>query len=446
VSAKVVPPARTGVRKFAMTRDTTAAHEEFAAWLRRGLGRPAVHWQDATPTDAEREALLHACTHDLRYDAQCENDRAGYLWTLIGLSGDPGRCRDHLLRALARSDACRAIDCVMTFALLRRFAGSGDQSARAALHRFFQGGDPAIVVECDEALIGLDGIDALTLVADRFAGVYAAEAWRIGGLVEALCARDGRDAAMAAIAAAEAASPPVARLMARLRAHQDELVEPLESIEPGYPALKARLDGISFVPRRWAEAASDADLDAAAQDLMVETDEARLGKYLSIFCSRAFPGPPQCLIDLTGAGDRSVARRAWQALAGVRAPEVRALALQLIVDGQHPGQGVRLLASNYRPGDLALIQARLTTASDDDLRHGIETSLDTLVGDGTVPAAEAVESLMFLYENGPCSLCRAGIVGRLAEIDRVPAWMHREVAFDANPDAASCLYAKAEGR
>jgi hypothetical protein len=68
-----------------MTRDIGAAGGEFAAWLRRGLGRPAVRWQDNTPTAAEHEALLHACTHELRYDVQCENGRAGYLWTLIGV-------------------------------------------------------------------------------------------------------------------------------------------------------------------------------------------------------------------------------------------------------------------------------------------------------------------------------------------------------------------------
>jgi hypothetical protein len=158
-----------------MTQNVGAPGAEFATWLRRGLGRPAVRWQDNAPTGVEHEALLHACTHELRFDFQCENGRAAYLWTLIGLSGDPGRYRDHLLRALARPGAgAGPLDQILAFELLCRFAGTGDQAARGALHAFFAAGDPATVVACDAALIGLEGIDAFVLVAGRFAETYAA--------------------------------------------------------------------------------------------------------------------------------------------------------------------------------------------------------------------------------------------------------------------------------
>lgn len=421
-----------------MTRDIGAAGGEFAAWLRRGLGRPAVRWQDNTPTAAEHEALLHACTHELRYDVQCENGRAGYLWTLIGLSGDPGRYRDHLVRALARPEAGpRPLDRILAFELLCRFAGTGDHAARGALRAFFDAGDPGTLVECDEALIGLDGIDALVLVAERFADTYAAEPWRISGLVEALCARDGRDAGMRAIVTAETAHPSVARLIARWRARQDDVAEPVvQSVERSYAGLKARLDDIRVVPRGWIDAARDTDLEAVARELMTETDAERLGKYLGIFHWRTFPGPPRRLIDLTRADDRWLARRAWRALSRVRAPEVRALALQLIAEGEWPREGIRLLASNYQPGDLRLIHTRLAASPGKDVCHGVETGLLTLLDDGTAPVAEAVESLLWLYDNGPCSVCREDVVGHLAQLERVPGWMGREIAFDANPEVA----------
>jgi hypothetical protein len=71
--------------------------EEFAGWLRQGLGRAAVFLtgHDSVPY---REILLHACTHNLAYNP-CEDSRVPYLLDLIGsvarrklLSGWFGGC------------------------------------------------------------------------------------------------------------------------------------------------------------------------------------------------------------------------------------------------------------------------------------------------------------------------------------------------------------------
>ena len=60
---------------------------EFADSLRKGTGR-AVRMMRAAPYDAAFKAeVLHACLNDLRYDAQCEESRARYLYGLIQMTG-----------------------------------------------------------------------------------------------------------------------------------------------------------------------------------------------------------------------------------------------------------------------------------------------------------------------------------------------------------------------
>jgi hypothetical protein len=47
---------------------------------------------------------------------------------------------------------------------------------------------------------------------------------------------------------------------------------------------------------------------------------------------------------------------------------------------------------------------------------------------------EAERSLLLLYENGPCSMCRHGTVEELIAINRLPHWMMEECRYDADGD------------
>ena len=47
-----------------------------------------------------RETVLHACTHNLTYDPQCEGDRETYLLDLIHACDDEKFFRKRLLEAL----------------------------------------------------------------------------------------------------------------------------------------------------------------------------------------------------------------------------------------------------------------------------------------------------------------------------------------------------------
>jgi hypothetical protein len=72
------------------------ANFDFEKWLRQGLGRAAAYIRNESPA-RYRDALLHACTHNLCYDRQCEETRGQYLADLVQLTGDKKFFRDGVL-------------------------------------------------------------------------------------------------------------------------------------------------------------------------------------------------------------------------------------------------------------------------------------------------------------------------------------------------------------
>jgi hypothetical protein len=76
---------------------------DFEAWLQKGLGRAAMILKKHD-SRYNRGPLLHACTHNLTYDPQCEDGRAPYLLDLIKVSSEPDFYRHCVLTALLSHD------------------------------------------------------------------------------------------------------------------------------------------------------------------------------------------------------------------------------------------------------------------------------------------------------------------------------------------------------
>jgi hypothetical protein len=87
------------------------------------------------------------------------------------------------------------------------------------------------------------------------------------------------------------------------------------------------------------------------------------------------------------------------------------------------------LVRNAEHGDYGIIEGLLREDIDPyfyhclgiDVRHSVEAHR----------SKEAERSLLLLYENGPCSLCRHGAVEELIAIDQLPAWIREECQYDA---------------
>jgi hypothetical protein len=90
---------------------------------------------------------------------------------------------------------------------------------------------------------------------------------------------------------------------------------------------------------------------------------------------------------------------------------------------------VGLLVRNAEPGDYRIIERLLADTSDEDAYHRLGIDVRHFVE--AHRSEEAAQSLLQLYENGPCSRCRYGVVKELLAIDRLPASLREECEYDA---------------
>src|SRR5271163_1084769 len=105
---------------------------EFDGWLRKGLGRAVVYLSAHDPYPY-REAVLHACTHDVGYELYSLS-REEYYLDLIRSVGDHQFCRDELLQTLiAGPKVPEKYDLGQTIMLSRTFAQE-DAELRQAMY------------------------------------------------------------------------------------------------------------------------------------------------------------------------------------------------------------------------------------------------------------------------------------------------------------------------
>jgi hypothetical protein len=115
---------------------------EFESWLRKGLGRAAVVLKREGGQE-HRGPLMYACTRNITYDRQCEEERGPYLLDLIRLSGEPEFYRHCVITARAaqsrrsqRTSSCACVpaetDCAPSIA---RFRSTTPKIAPIRFHR-----------------------------------------------------------------------------------------------------------------------------------------------------------------------------------------------------------------------------------------------------------------------------------------------------------------------
>jgi hypothetical protein len=197
----------------------------------------------------------------------------------------------------------------------------------------------------------------------------------------------------------------------------------------------------------WGEQASEDDLKRAATDLLAldrQSDADILRKYLRIFRRRPFPFDPQPIIELASLGpeerdendDPTPASRvifeALNALVPIHHPGVRQLAFDLIEKRQWLWNVAMLLKSNWQERDWTVFEALACEPLDRTDYHDLVIDIKHLFEAHPSPAA--AQTLINIYEYGPCSHCRKRIAEDLHSIRLLPDWMRDECRYDANSD------------
>lgn len=407
--------------------------EDFTATLAKGSGRSVLIMRQAADPRSFEDAVVHACLHDLAYDPQCEHERSEYLARLIVETGDEEGLFGRLVAQIKDQD----MDAPLLFTVLARLAAKNGEFEKSAVQKAYLDLDPEAQLDCLDALVRLVGIHAFIEGAARIDTDLESEGWRAGGLLDAL--KKHNEATFdQSVGAARAEHPSVERLMAQYEASNQPT--PVADGPYDLSAIRAelrqgrRLRGVIF------RQLSNDDWQLICNDFLTQDRDDVALPYLTLFGRRSFTGNPSDIVRWTSSSNSRVEWAATRALGRIESPVVRDMAVEQMRAGKP--SGVRLLASNYRSGDLAMILPMLRDLTDNDDVHDLGLAILNLTGENDVSVEDSTDVLLLLYERTPCSMCRSDVVSRLFKAGRVPDWMADECRFDSDPDTARLFAAE----
>ena len=418
--------------------DKVTSLESFESWLRQGLGR-AITFLAQNRKAPYHKAVLHACLHNITYDAQLEEGRGEYLWMLIEHSGNRKFFRDAILRHLTQPSHESEYDWPQIFYVAQQFATEGDSEMRQAMYsafdllRFSEAGASSAT-----SLIQMDAWEGFVFAIDRYDTSSSEDDWwMVGSLITDLEDRVGKAEAERLIARAGATHASVENVIGLYRRYEEERRQASQRSDTeqlDLPALRNMPGDRSWAWRfrRWALQASPEELFAATKQFLSDEDPEKVWGCLRVFARRPFPGDVGHLLRLSDSDHDRIRRAAIVALSKIRDPLVRAHGLMLLQSTERFAEGIELLESNYDQSDLPIFHQAVTRASTPEEIHGIGMTVRQIVKNDVRPELEPV--LLFLYEAGPCSLCRTEFVEALIKLERLPEFIRDECRFDAEPD------------
>jgi hypothetical protein len=413
---------------------------QFRNALRKGLGRAVLHVRHFGAAGLE-DAIIDACVHSMVY-AVCEGTRGEWLHEIVGLAGLSAAVMPKVVDGLLQPSTRETFwDVAQLYSLAATFAEEGYPEARNALYQKFDrrefseswlGGIQTLAVD------GLPGfLHVAEVIGERFRN--EPEYWEDDYLISEAYERLGREIVRDAMIARSRDSEHIRSYLENVdRIEQQEAERKTEKQEPSKP-VDAVLEEIETVqgkyPHRlqfWGRQASDQDIAVIFDHMAMETRPEQLRRYLYVFGMREIPCLRPQILELANSDDERLRCALMRALGHTHSPTVRNLGLRMFKHVPPRLEAIRLLARNYEPGDGALLESLLPTAGDLDMLHGI--GLDLLEITAETKDSEFTNSLLWLYEHGPCSMCRENAVQYLVEMKTAPEELLAECLWDCNDD------------
>ncbi|BDI33558.1 hypothetical protein CCAX7_56090 [Capsulimonas corticalis] len=414
----------------------SAANFELA--LRQGLGR-AVLWLRSSAIAPDRDLIFQACRENWAYDKQSEDNRALYMADVVRATGEPEFYVPRILETLVARDAGNS------FAQLFQLAGilaSEHNDAREKLYEIFAEAPRENPRYMAQVLVDIDGLEGyLFAVRGWIREPYAdADCLDAVHLLDDLETQFGAETMAAFLADASSLDPAITAyhdaVRERRKRWKSDLLSRPKRTEPTYEELNAMLDHPKFKSRGiWASRGrrmDDAAADRFAADLLTEKNPDRLCRLLYLFGEYEFPSDPAPLFALSRSDNETVANAAAFALSALTDPGVRALGLSIMRGERAPWDGVRLLIYNFQHGDCAAILHLLSQLTAADEIHSLGFQIYDIFDEN--PVAEFSDALMRLYERGMCSMCRSGVISRLATLGALSETILTEGIYDASEE------------
>ncbi len=466
----VIPDAHHPPYKLPLTQ------HEFKLAIQRGQGRIYQHTAQYG-LDGMEDAVVHACTNNLRYDTQCEDASQDWLIQVIQAANAQERLFPRILDQIERtlnnaSPTDEEVPRYYFAGILFELAKADTPRARELLYKILS--DPAPEYQpppgADE-IITLDGIDGLHRVFDQLVGLLKQnqlEQWAVGPCLNHFDRQHNEGEGLKLLSEWSMSNPKLAGLLKYYQADSPppttlEESETDQEIEHGFDSYQslpqfldrssrkkdtARFrdttaeDVIEWVKRspdenyavwirRWARHAQQDAIHSITNEILSTTNPNHVHKYLMAFTKHCpIPFVDTRLLTLVDHPSRKVRWKAYQALATCNDPKIRELALTKRTQKDLSESSLDLFISSYQHGDHTAIEESLFLP---DNHHDLHTIGFSLLDIFKIrPAPESLNSMLYVYEHGPCMNCRFQALRIMKDAGVTPDWIAQETQHDAD--------------
>jgi len=391
-----------------------------------------------------RDLILHACLHNSTYDTQVEGYKTNYMMEIIHLTKEPDYYRQHILDATSKiNEDSDDRDSGYLIALTTEFAKQNNAQARQIIYdlveRTFKDGDSRGV----GSIIEIDKVDGLVYVLDKLVPILQQKddphwsdhlLWYLEDEIGESEAQDALNFVRKTNANVDYYMNQLDEQKQRQAQHRGSRLIPKK---PSYAEIKVHIGKTTQYVNtfQWGETAEAQDLIDASNDLIQLNDPKLIWHYLKIFTRAPFPLDPKHLFRFMDVeyphSYFSIPSVTLSVLSQLQHPSVREFALQLIEKGEWAERAVRMLALNYEANDWKMIEVMSTQTLDIESYHDLGYSVQDVFKQH--PDPDAAQTLLNIYNYGPCSTCRRNILLMLKSIDALDE-IKAECLYDSNED------------
>lgn len=418
--------------------------EEFHDALKKGLGRAYLYVKQYGDSQVS-DSILYCCLHNPSYDAQCEEQRAEWLISLIDLTENQDFYFSRIIDALMPSTDCW--DTYQLFQLCGILAKRNFQAAKTVIYQKFD------LQEFNESWLGgyeiidLDGLTGLRYFIQRLGKRFTEEEdyWDDGEILDYAYEKLGKVQVTDYLQTASTTDSYIKRYLEQVKNHntkkpsfsKESYIEKLRkkySLERVLSNVENKKYNFPHTYIAFAKYAVEAELNLVFEKFLHETRKEQIVRYLWIFIKREVPRLDDKLFQLAMSEDKDIRTAAVETLKFCQNSSIRNLAIDLSKnqDDEFAICSVGLFIKNYQSGDNRFIESILIRINDEDTKHFVCMDLIKIFERHAVD--ELLTSLLWAYENTPCTYCREKIVKALINSSLIPQRLVDECQFDCVED------------
>ena len=425
--------------------------DDFRLALRLGHGRAWLHAQEHGIAD-RIDDVVHACLHNLSYDAQCEGDRAEWMIGMVDVAGARELVAPRLFEVIDHPPSEVGSDWhrIQRCRLLKLLVERGHDEARALLYAALGDDDHSFVLPLGgEEVIELDGVAGLIRVCECMGAQLAANSnyWVDDQLLDVFDGAHEPGAAEHHLRLEEDSNESVARYLRSLgdyRAQQDadeagqscsrsvdhgtadDIIAWVEAA--GLNLIEDDIPGGGHL-MVWGRRAPEAELARIVERLQAATEPQHIFGYLRVFQHRDLPLVDEKVLSFIHHPHARVRWVAFFALGRLADPRLREEAFRSLRPEMLSEGVLGVLGRNYQPGDHKLIEGALYLPEEVGDVHGIVSDLASAFAE--CQSSEITNLLLFAYEHSPCGNCRRRAIECLSTVGALPSWLRLEAGVDA---------------